>query len=53
MYKVDAQYRADQQGGINVFDPDLNIDYFMTKGEESFILSEKDKALPLFKDAEF
>ena len=48
-YKCDNFYHKESEGGIIFNDPELNIDW----GEESkdWIISEKDKNLPLFKNS--
>lgn len=48
-YKCDNFYHKESEGGIIYNDPELNIDW----GEESedWIISEKDKNLPLFKNS--
>lgn len=45
-YKVDRPYNKGAEGGIRYDDPTFNIDWAIPKGSE--IVSEKDKALPLF-----
>lgn len=47
-YKCDTLYNKESEGGIIYNDPSLNIDWKIPAGKE--IVSEKDGALPLFKD---
>lgn len=49
-YKCDNPYNAKYERGINVFDPELNIDWKLK--DVSPIISEKDRRHPDFKDAE-
>jgi len=49
MYKCDAFYNKESEKGILYNDPDLNIGWRIP--EEEAIISDKDKLLPLFKDA--
>ncbi|WP_420576944.1 dTDP-4-dehydrorhamnose 3,5-epimerase [Ekhidna sp.] len=49
MYLVDELYSKEHDAGIIYNDPNLNISWGMTESE--MILSEKDKHLPLLKDA--
>ncbi|MCX2718537.1 dTDP-4-dehydrorhamnose 3,5-epimerase [Lentiprolixibacter aurantiacus] len=46
-YKCDAYYNRESEAGILYNDPDLCIDWGIP--DEDLILSEKDRALPLFK----
>lgn len=48
-YKCDNYYSKEHEGGISYSDPELNIDWRIPIPEA--IVSEKDKTLPLFKDA--
>ncbi|MDH6344135.1 dTDP-4-dehydrorhamnose 3,5-epimerase [Parabacteroides sp. PFB2-12] len=48
-YKVDNPYRPDQEGGILFSDPAIGIDWGLV--EEEVILSEKDRLLPLLREA--
>ncbi len=48
-YKCDNFYSREHDGGIRFDDPDLKIDWQLTK--EKLILSEKDSTLPLLKNA--
>ena len=48
VYKCDAPYNLQSEGGIRYNDPDLDIDWELPESE--LILSQKDMALPLFKD---
>ncbi len=48
MYKCDALYHKESEGGIIYNDPDLAIDWQVPA--EAAIISEKDIALPRFKD---
>lgn len=47
-YKCDNLYCKESEGGIDCSDPDLDIDWQIPA--EDWILSEKDKLHPLFKD---
>ncbi|HEU4633498.1 MAG TPA: dTDP-4-dehydrorhamnose 3,5-epimerase [Flavisolibacter sp.] len=47
LYKCDAFYNKDSEGGIRFDDADLNIDWRIPAGKE--IVSEKDMQLPTFK----
>ena len=47
-YKCDNLYCKESEGGIDCADPDLGIDWQIPA--EDRVLSEKDKAHPLFKD---
>ncbi|NSW94681.1 MAG: dTDP-4-dehydrorhamnose 3,5-epimerase [Bacteroidales bacterium] len=49
-YKCDNPYNSKYERGINVFDPDLNIDWRLKCF--NFIISEKDRNHPYFKNAE-
>ena len=49
-YKCDKYYMPDYERGINLRDPGLNIDWHLP--EKDFIISEKDRNLPMFSDAE-
>jgi len=48
-YKVDNIYSREHEGGVFFADPELNIDWILT--QEEILLSEKDKVLPLLKNA--
>ena len=48
-YKCDNFYNKESEGGILFNDPELNIDWKLP--QESLIISEKDKVLPVFKNA--
>ncbi len=48
-YKTDEYYHPEAEGGINVFDPKLNIDWGLAR--EQIIISEKDKKLPTLDKA--
>ena len=48
-YKCDNFYNAESEGGIIYNDPTFNIDWILA--EEDLIISEKDKILPVFKEA--
>jgi len=50
LYKVDAPYRPDLEGGIYWADPDLGIEWPVP--ESGAILSEKDQRLALWADFE-
>ncbi|MEE4285370.1 MAG: dTDP-4-dehydrorhamnose 3,5-epimerase family protein, partial [Mariniphaga sp.] len=49
-YKIDNAYNPEAERAINIFDPELNIDWHL--GTQQAIVSEKDKNAPLFKDAD-
>jgi dTDP-4-dehydrorhamnose 3,5-epimerase len=49
-YKIDNAYNREAERAINIFDPELNIDWHL--GTQQAIVSEKDKNAPLFKDAD-
>lgn len=51
LYKCDNFYNKESDAGIRYDDPELNINWGLPKGD--IILSEKDAALPLLKDAIF
>ncbi|WP_299174909.1 dTDP-4-dehydrorhamnose 3,5-epimerase [uncultured Allomuricauda sp.] len=48
-YKCDNFYNASSEGGIIYNDPTFNIDWKLN--HEDLIISEKDKILPVFKEA--
>jgi len=48
LYKVDAYYNKDSEGGIRFDDPQLGIDWKISKSE--LIISEKDMQLPFFHE---
>lgn len=48
MYKCDAYYAAEHEGGIYFGDPLLAIDWPVTASE--VVLADRDRALPLFRD---
>jgi dTDP-4-dehydrorhamnose 3,5-epimerase len=48
LYKCDALYNKESEGGIHYNDPALNIDWQVPAGKE--IISDKDRVLPLFAD---
>jgi len=50
-YKCDNVYNAQYERGINVNDPELDI--YWKLGAAAPVISEKDLAQPLMKDAEF
>lgn len=50
IYMCDNQYSRESEGGIRYDDPKLAIDWKVEKGKE--LLSEKDRALPLFAELE-
>jgi dTDP-4-dehydrorhamnose 3,5-epimerase len=50
-YKCDNLYNPAMERGINLMDPELNIDWKIDKNAS--IISDKDIKHPLFKDAEF
>ena len=47
-YKVDAVFSVANDCGLNAADPDLRIQWPVRPGTE--VISEKDRALPVFKD---
>lgn len=49
-YKCDSLYNKDSERGINLFDPQLNIDWKVPK--EKAIVSDKDAVAPMFNLAE-
>ncbi|WP_316793154.1 dTDP-4-dehydrorhamnose 3,5-epimerase [Pedobacter frigoris] len=49
-YKVTNYYDKNSEIGVMWNDPDLNIDWGTEVASEDFLFSEKDLALPLFKD---
>lgn len=49
LYKCDAFYNKEAEGGIRYNDPELNIDWRIPKGQE--IISEKDIVLPFIGEA--
>ncbi|SDD46769.1 dTDP-4-dehydrorhamnose 3,5-epimerase [Niabella drilacis] len=49
LYKCDAFYHRESEGGILYNDPDLAINWHIPEAEQ--IISEKDRLLPAFKDA--
>lgn len=49
-YKCDNEYNKESERGINIYDPDLSIDWKISKSEA--VISEKDKLLPFFSHAE-
>jgi dTDP-4-dehydrorhamnose 3,5-epimerase len=48
LYKCDAFYNKESEWGILYNDPALNIDWGI--GDSEYVVSEKDKELPHFKD---
>lgn len=50
MYKCDAFYSKESEGGIRYDDPTLNIDWLVPK--EKQLVSEKDAALPFLEDCQ-
>ncbi len=48
-YKTDEYYHPETEGGLNVFDPDLSIDWGISENEA--VLSEKDKKQPYLSKA--
>jgi dTDP-4-dehydrorhamnose 3,5-epimerase len=48
LYKCDAFYNKDSEGGIHYKDPSLNIDWRIPEGSE--IVSDKDLAYPLMAE---
>ncbi|GAB7022603.1 dTDP-4-dehydrorhamnose 3,5-epimerase [Salidesulfovibrio brasiliensis] len=50
MYKVDALYAPESEGGIAWDDPDLGIDWKGVFGPDGPILSDKDRQLPRLSD---
>lgn len=49
-YKCDNPYNPEYERGINVFDPELNIDWKLNDAVP--VISEKDRNHPYLKDAE-
>lgn len=49
LYKCDALYYKDSEGGLRYNDPQLNIDWRIPAGQE--IISEKDLIQPLLEEA--
>lgn len=49
LYKCDALYHKDSEGGLRYNDPQLNIDWRIPAGQE--IISEKDLIQPLLEEA--
>ncbi len=49
LYKCDSYYHKAAEQGIRFDDPELNIDWRIDKAEA--VVSEKDLALPLFRDS--
>lgn len=49
-YKCDSPYDSKYERGINIFDPDLNIDWKLKNVDP--VISDKDRNHPYFKDAE-
>lgn len=47
-YKCDAYYHPEAEGGINPYDPDLDIKWGISR--QDAILSDKDKARPLLSE---
>jgi dTDP-4-dehydrorhamnose 3,5-epimerase len=52
VYKVDALYAPDADGGIAWDDPDLAIDWPLPAGVDAPVVSDKDAVLPRLKDFE-
>jgi dTDP-4-dehydrorhamnose 3,5-epimerase len=50
LYKTDEFYNKEAEGGINFFDPSLEL---KLRNKEELLLSEKDKNLPLLINAKF
>ena len=50
-YKCDNTYNPAMERGINIMDPELDIDWKIDRN--AYIISDKDIKNPLFKDAEF
>lgn len=49
-YKCDNLYAPSYEGGLNPYDPELNIDWRIPK--DKAVLSEKDLIAPMLKDAD-
>jgi dTDP-4-dehydrorhamnose 3,5-epimerase len=49
LYKCDALYHKDSEGGMRYNDPQLQIDWKIPAGQE--VISDKDLVQPLFQDA--
>ena len=50
-YKCDELYHPSYEGGIRYDDPDISIKWPFKK--DDLLLSDKDRAYPLFKNQEF
>ncbi len=51
LYKADAYYHPQSEGGINFADPSLGLQHLITGNEVT--LSEKDKKLPFFDQVKY
>lgn len=51
LYKCDAFYHPESEGGIHYADPELNIDWGLSETE--YIVSAKDELNPMLRDADF
>ena len=49
-YKCDNLYAPSHEGGLNPYDPELNIDWKIPQNKA--VLSEKDRIAPMLKDAD-
>ena len=52
LYKVSNFYAPQAEGGINAFDPDLNIPWPLDRvgGQSAVLLSERDAAFPMLRE---
>ena len=52
LYKVSDFYTPEAEGGINAFDPDLNIAWPLDRvgGQDAVFLSARDAAFPMLRD---
>ena len=52
LYKVSNFYAPRAEGGINAFDPDLNIPWPLDRvgGQNAIFLSERDAAFPMLRE---
>lgn len=50
LYKTDEFYNKEAEGGVNFFDPSLELNF---GNKDELLLSEKDKDLPLLNNSKF